>query len=230
VEKLDDMTMLGHILEGANDQVRSLFELVEQIQANFQDQLSGLRDDREISILTPDLRSRLAVDRALVAGAGIVLSEQAVSGVNRFMEWWAVSREDSRQPHRLQVSIDPESVSFYDYVDADWYVSALEVGGPTIVGPYVDALGTDENVITLAAPLGEDSGPLGVASLDIRADEFSIRLGNQLRKLDARTALINTERRVIASTSVEHLPGSLLPENVRTERHEGITGWQSVVF
>lgn len=222
--------MLGEILERADAQVEELFRFVEEIQRNLVDQLGELRDGRQVAILTPDLRSRLAADRALVAGAGISLSESAAEGVERLMEWWTIPSDHSLEPHRLQASFDPDNVSFYDYVDTDWYRSALEAKGPVVNGPYVDALGTDENVITLSMPIWEGEEALGVGSLDIRADELSMRIGEQLSRLGVRAALINRERRVIASTSLEHLPGSLIPDDVPVEHRGRLTGWQTTTF
>ncbi len=54
---------------------------------------------------------------------------------------------------------------------------------PVAIGPYVDALGTDENVITLASPLRDGDRSLGVGSLDIRAAELARHLEGQLAAL-----------------------------------------------
>ncbi len=119
----DDKTKLGHILTETETLVCQLLDVVDEVERNLVEQLVGLRDSGEISILTPQLRDRL------VAGAGVALWAESISGVHRTMEWWSVPL-DGTDPRRLQVSFDPNSISYYDYINAEWFRSALDAEGP----------------------------------------------------------------------------------------------------
>ena len=90
---------------------------------------------------------------------------------------------------------------------------------------YVDAFGTDEDVITLSLPCEQADRFVGVCSLDLRADELGVRVTRALRELGRRAALVNAEGRVVASTVVAHLPGSLLRDLKPGRRRGERTGW-----
>jgi hypothetical protein len=223
------MSNLGEILDGTETMLGELIDIVDEIGRNLVAQLEELDAGGAVNVVTPEIRARLTADPALVGGGGVSFSEELAGVGRRVMEWWQVPREGG-EARRLQASFDADSVDFYDYVDSEWYRSAIKAGGPVVVGPYVDALGTDENVITLAAPLVHEGKTLGVASLDVRAAELALRLRDKLRGLATRTALVNSERRVIASTSPEHLPGSLLGEEPAALHTGTLTNWQTVAF
>ncbi len=215
---------------------KRLFDFLELIRQ----ELYGRLDEAEragnapttatVSGLATVLQGRLALEGTLVAGAGIAFAPTALTGTGRHMEWW--TRPTSESPSRpLAVSFDPESLDFYDYTEAEWYVGPRRSGGPSVVGPYVDAFGTDENVITLSLPCEWKGDFVGVCSLDVRAGELDARVSRALRELEVRAALVNAEGRVIASTSVSHLPGSLVTGEYRQAPRRGeLTGWGVVVF
>lgn len=223
------------VLEETEGLVRRLFEFVELVRQELHVRLAEAADSgvapttKTIRGLAAVLQGRLAIEGSLVAGAGVALAPGVLPDVERHMEWWT-RPADGSPTHPLVVSFDPQSLSYYDYITAEWYRNAETSGGRTVVGPYVDAFGTDENIITLSVPCYHDDRFVGVCSLDIRLGELGERVSRALREMGQEAALINSEGRVIASTSLSHLPGSLLgsetPNCVRGE----LTGWGVAVF
>jgi Methyl-accepting chemotaxis protein-like, first PDC sensor domain len=216
--------------------VKRLFDFLELVRQELYARLEETERVRRaptpatLAGLAEVLQGRLALEGTLVAGAGVAFAPTALAGTVRHMEWW--TRPTNESPSRpLPVSFDPQSLNFYDYTEAEWYIGPRREAGPSVVGPYVDAFGTDENVITLSLPCEWKGEFVGVCSLDVRAGELDARVSRALRELDCRAALLNAEGRVIASTSVGHLPGSLVAGDYqRTPSSGALTGWSVVVF
>lgn len=227
---------LDQVLDDLEALAKRLFDFLELIRQELYarldeaDSAATAPTTQTIAGLASVLQGRLALEGTLVAGAGISFAPDALAGTSRHMEWWTrPSDESTSKP--LPVSFDPQSLSFYDYVDSEWFLGARERGGPSVVGPYVDAFGTDENVVTLSLPCFHQGEFVGVCSLDVRAGELDARVSRALRELDRRAALVNAEGRVIASTSVGSLPGSLVGEDGDPDRRHGeLTGWSVIVL
>ncbi|OJU85345.1 MAG: hypothetical protein BGO11_17845 [Solirubrobacterales bacterium 70-9] len=222
-------TTLDTVLDDLETLVGRLFDFLELVRQELYARLDEASAADEaptpetISGLARVLQGRLALEGTLVAGAGVSFAPDVLADSPRRMEWWTRPREEAEsQP--LPVTFDPQSLSFYDYVEAEWFVRARE-DGASVVGPYVDAFGTDEDVITLSVPCVHDGEFVGVCSLDLRAGELGARVTRALRELDRRAALVNAEGRVIASTVVAHLPGSLLRDLEPGRRRGERTGW-----
>lgn len=227
---------LDAVLDDLEALVKRLFDFLGLIRQELYGRLDAAEAAGEaatvetIAGLARVLQGRLALEGTLVAGAGISFAPGSLAGVARHMEWWTRPREEAdSQP--LPVSFDPQSLAFYDYVEAEWYVNARDGGGrPSVVGPYVDAFGTDENVLTLSLPCVHGDSFVGVCSLDVRAGELDARVSRALRELDRQAALVNAEGRVIASTNVGTLPGSLVGSQGRSGRRGTLTGWSVIAF
>ncbi|MBS1845637.1 MAG: PDC sensor domain-containing protein [Actinobacteria bacterium] len=222
-------TNLDTVLDDLELLVGRLFDFLELVRQELYarleeaDAAGGAPTLETISGLARVLQGRLALEGTLVAGAGISFAPDVLAGSPRHMEWWTRPREEARsQP--LPVSYDPQSLSFYDYLEAEWFVCARDHGA-CVVGPYVDAFGTDEDVITLSLSCLHAGAFVGVCSLDLRAGELGVRVTRALRELDRGAALVNAEGRVIASTVVAHLPGSLLRDLEPGRRRGERTGW-----
>jgi hypothetical protein len=215
--------------------IARLFDFVSEINRELEGRLdnasqaSGLLTPDAIKGLASVLQGRLPLEGTLVAGAGAALAPEVLSGIPRYMEWWTSPIDDSASKP-LVVSFDPRSLNYYDYIEAEWYLRAQANRGPTVVGPYVDALGTDENVITLSVPSFHNQSFAGVCSVDLRAGVLEGRVTRALRELGESAALVNGEGRVIASTSVDRLPGSLVGGGHRHGASGELTGWSLVEF
>jgi hypothetical protein len=225
-----DDANLQTVLDDLEVLVGRLFDFLELVRQELYARLDEASAAGEaptletISGLARVLQGRLALEGTLVAGAGISFAPDVLADSPRHMEWWTRPREEAAsQP--LPVTFDPQSLSFYDYVEAEWFVCARDRDDACVTGPYVDAFGTDEDVITLSLSCEHGGAFVGVCSLDLRAGELGARVTRALRELDRRAALVNAEGRVIASTVVAHLPGSLLRDLDPARRRGPRTGW-----
>jgi hypothetical protein len=113
-------------------------------------------------------------------------------------------------PQPLRPNLDPASVWFYDYTEAEWFTAPRDTAQRSLVGPYVDIGGTNDYMLTLtmAARLGTEF--LGVAGADIAIDSLELVVRQHTRRLGAHAILVNTEGRVIASSTGQAHPGALL--------------------
>jgi hypothetical protein len=78
------------------------------------------------------------------------------------------------------------------------------------VGPYVDYAGTDEDILTFAAPITSDAGFFGVAAADIRTNDFEHAMLPTLNSEGPATVLVNATGRVLASNTPTMIVGSMI--------------------
>jgi hypothetical protein len=218
---------IEQVLDDAEELVTGLLGIVELLRRAVVDAAAaGLPLAPDSLILGATLRNALRSGLECVDGAGFAFAPGVVAGTSAHLEWWFLGQED-RQPRLRAFDEDPRSPGFYDYAATVWYQVAERVDRPRVTGPYVDALGTDANVITLSAA-ARAKDLLGVACLDISVASIEQRFSAGLRRIDHKAALINAERRVIASTSEAHLPGCLVDASDTCSEPGRLTGWSIV--
>lgn len=123
------------------------------------------------------------------------------------LQWWCCSGA-GRAMRRLVVSLDPASVDFYDYTDAPWFTQARERGA-NVTGPYVDATGTNEYVITFSQAVRDEGRFLGVAGADVLVGTLQSVMQPVLRSLRGEACLVDEEGVVIATNSPRLLAGTV---------------------
>lgn len=174
---------------------------------------------RHIAELRPGLIRLLAQHRDIVVGMGMIVAPGLLPTERRHLEWWQYlpGRE---QPSALQVDLNPDSLGFYDYDTAEWFSVPRSTGRRHIVGPYVDALGTDRYLLTFTAPVLADGVFLGVVGADVPVSRFERKLlgawrlcgESEARAGDVRTdvLIINSQGRVVVSNCASALSGDLV--------------------
>jgi hypothetical protein len=218
---------VSQVLDDAEALVAKLFGIVDLLRRSVVDAAAaGLPLPPDSLILEATLGNALPSVLETVEGAGIAFAPGVIAGTSAHLEWWFLGQDD-RRPRLRAFDEDPRSPGFYDYAAAEWYQVAERVDGPHVTGPYVDALGTDANVITLSAA-ARSNDFLGVACLDISVASIEQRFSSGLRRIDHKAALINAEERVIASTSEAHLPGCLADASGTRSERGRLTGWSIV--
>ena len=75
-----------------------------------------------------------------------------------------------------QYSFDPESIDFYDYTRADWFLVSYREGARSVAGPYIDFGGVNDYILTMTTPILPGRSFAGVAGADLRVDELERRL------------------------------------------------------
>lgn len=121
-----------------------------------------------------------------------------------------------------QFSFDPESIDFYDYTRADWFLVSHREGARSVAGPYIDFGGVNDYILTMTTPILLGRSFAGVAGADLRVDELERRLYHAARGLPTHLALLSDADRVVGSIAARLLPGSVLrgprPETGRGPR------------
>ncbi|WP_344648097.1 cache domain-containing protein [Cryptosporangium japonicum] len=164
------------------------------------------RDD--LAELYPTLTAPLRMPGGLAKGAGFVAAPQLLADAPWWLEWWV--REPSGEPSRLVVDVDPDGEDFYDYTTLPWYRDPQRTGEPTVTGPYVDYLCTDDYTLTFTAAVRNGDAFLGVVGSDVDVGLFEAIALPSLRAVPCPATLINAHGRVIASNSPHRRGGSLV--------------------
>lgn len=169
---------------------------------------------KHIAELRPALLTLLEEHRDIVVGMGMIVAPGLLPHERRRLEWWQYppGRQD---PAQLQVDLNPDSLGYYDYDTAEWFDVPRHTGRRHIVGPYVDALGTDRYLLTFTAPVVVDRTFLGVVGADVPVSRFERHLlGAWGIPAGAEVVIINAQGRVVASNCARVLSGDLVSGGV----------------
>lgn len=161
----------------------------------------------DLGQISRGLISRLRRADGLYRGIGAIMAPGQLSDAPMWIEWWQL---DSEAVTRTEFSFDPESLDFYDYTRADWFLVPHREGARSVVGPYVDFGGVNDYILTMTTPILLGRSFAGVAGADLRVDELERRLYHAARGLPTDLALVNDADRVVGSTTARLLPGSVL--------------------
>ena len=137
------------LLDRAGDTVDRVFANIEETRRVLVGRLLGVhragrRPSRaDFAVVGPAVQTQLRQSRGLMAGAGAIAAPGLLSDASRWLEWWTFDRGD--EPRFLTVELDPQNIDFYEYEAAGWFVREREQR--TVVGPYIDASGTDERIL-----------------------------------------------------------------------------------
>jgi hypothetical protein len=130
-----------------------------------------------------------------VDGVGLVWEVGVEAGSDTGMLWW---RSESGTVARKHHVFNPESDSFYDYRNSLWFEAALAADGLAVVGPYIDAWGTDDHTITASLRIMANGACIGVAAADMNVSVVTATLASILRPWP-QLVLVDNEDRVVAS-------------------------------
>lgn len=167
---------------------------------------------RDLDVLSSPILSALASDR-LPVGIGVVVDPGLLIDETHYLEW--LQRDTSGTPVPLLLDLDPASDDRYDYPEMEWFRVPKEERRRMVGGPYFDYRGTDRYALTLAVPVLADGRFVGVAGADIPLSHIEAEVLPALRRLGARAALINHERRVVTANTPHFVTGARLqPEEL----------------
>jgi len=181
---------------------------------------------KHIAELRPGLIRLLGEHRDIVVGMGMIVAPGLLPNERRRLEWWQYlpGREN---PTALYVDLNPDSLGFYDYATAEWFSVPRSTGRRHIVGPYVDALGTDRYLLTFTAPVLADGIFLGVVGADVPVSRFERQLlgawtlfgtgggrsdhvAGRVGVIRTEVLIINSQGRVVVSNCASALSGDLI--------------------
>lgn len=203
--------------------VEDVFTPLESLRSGFIECYRSAVDHGErmtrhdIARIRPSVLTWLRGEHGFVVGAGAIVAPGLLSDQPGRLEWWSRSPGE-HEPAFLDVDLDPESLEFYDYACAEWYREPRATGRRHITGPHVDFGGTDRYILTFTLPVFSQSRFLGVVGADVPTAHLEARLLPVLIGLDREVALLNADRRVIASNSPDRPSGTLFPAPPGTGR------------
>lgn len=118
-------------------------------------------------------------------------------------------------PESLQrLDLDPE---FYDYSTAPWWPKHDTDDDIHACHAYVDAVGTNEQLITFAKRVTRDGRMAGSAAVGVLVRRLHIELDPLLRSLPPNTCIVD-QNEVVIATNTASLVGGMLPRSHRGER------------
>jgi hypothetical protein len=162
----------------------------------------------DLSTIRPTVLAHLS-SHARLAGTGVIAAPGVLADQPRWLEWWRRPPADG-DPLPLAVDLDTGNIGSYDYPLAPWFDVPCRTGRRVVVGPYVDYAGTDEYILTFAAPVSSDAGFFGVAAADIRTNDFERAMLPILNSEGPATVLVNATGRVLASNTPAAIVGSMV--------------------
>ena len=147
--------------------------------------------------------------RDVAVGMGFIAARGLLSDDRRRLQWWQfVPGRD--EPSPLRVDLNPNSLGFYDCDSADWFSVPRSSGRRHVVGPYIDAHGTDRYLLTFTVPISSATSFLGVVGADVPVSVFENRMLRAWGRQSSDVMIINSQGRVVASNSSRALAGDLV--------------------
>lgn len=198
------------------DRLHSVFGALDEVRRQTEATLLHATRERraqrsDIAELGDLLRTTLTDHEDEIDGIGIATTTGYLADSRHWIEWWRFDRR--RHLEFVAHSLNPSRDVFYDYSALDWFTRPLASKATSITGPYVDFGGTNTSTVTLAMPVSVGGECIAVAGADIHTARFESYLTTENAEFEGErlpTILVNSDDRVIASNSADHLPGDLL--------------------
>ena len=149
--------------------------------------------------------------RDVVVGMGLIAARGLLTDDRRRLQWWQFG-PGRDEPSPLRVDLDPDSLGFYDCDSADWFSVPRSSGRRHVVGPYIDAHGTDRYLLTFTVPISSARSFLGVVGADVPVAVFENTMLRTWGRQDRDVMIINSQGRVVVSNSTRALAGDLVIE------------------
>ena len=209
----------GKIADLMNGVFASLAETVvtfRELSAHATTQGRRLRRS-DLNALRPVLFRHLQRHQDLIMGTGVVVAPGLLADAPMWLEWWRAGPSDT--PSTLKLDLDPTSLGFYDYTQAEWYVAPSHGASRAVVGPFVDFGGTNEYTLAVTVPVMERESFLGVAGADLWATRLEAAARRLMRGLHRDVVLVNGDDRVLASRSPRAVMGALVRDSEGATRY-----------
>ncbi len=154
-------------------------------------------------------------------GCGLIFAHSALGTKDGRLEWWV--REDESRFARYSFGVAPGGDRYYDYEQHEWFTRAFEEGASAAVGPYIDYLGVEAYVLTLAVPAVVGEQRIGAVGADVQLDDLERSLLPLLLRCEVEVALLSKHHGVLVSNSPDYLPGKLVPTPPEGARFETLS-------
>lgn len=151
----------------------------------------------------------LLEQHAQIFGCGVLVQPGTLSDHEHFLQWRQRQPDGSFAHLLLEVGLDHDDP--YDYPQMEWFRVPCQEGRPMVAGPYFDYRGNERYTLTLAIPVRVEDRFIGVAGCDVVVSQLESDVLPILRRIPARAALLNHERRVVTANAPSLLTGERVP-------------------
>ena len=125
---------------------------------------------------------------------------------------WCYLPSGPESPQRFEM--DPE---FYDYSTAPWWPASDADDTVHASYAYIDALGTNQHVITFTKRVTKAGKMAGVAAVDVLVSRLQTEFDPLLRPLPPNTCIVD-QNEVVIATNTASLVGVILSSHHQAER------------
>jgi hypothetical protein len=154
-----------------------------------------LRED--MAALDQSIHEAIWRHRGILCGTGAAPIADLLDDVSLWLQWWT---NETEGPRFLDCDWNPNSPTFYDYPQLEWFREPTTRLEPWTAGPFFDGGATNLHIVTVSAPVIVRGAPIGVAAADMRVDQIDRMCRAQLHHVGPRAALVSREGRVVSST------------------------------
>lgn len=205
-----------HAANALSSWIRPVSTEIEKFSKNIASRLEGnlvgkSKVDETALVGLDELARDFLSRNTFAVGAGSFFAAESIEEDSLAVEWWF--RRESGAVSRLDCDLRPGSQRYYDYEKLPFFSTAASTGKQALWGPYVDYLGFEEYILTIAAPFSVHGTFTGVAGCDIRIKDLEPVLMPHLRGIPSDAGLVNASNRVILGNSGTYLVG----ERVKSE-------------
>ncbi|MFJ4210846.1 GntR family transcriptional regulator [Paenarthrobacter sp. NPDC089675] len=155
-------------------------------------------------------RERLQAMPALY-GTGFI-AEQSYFGAPGSI--WCYLPSGAESPQRFEFEMGPE---FYDYSTAPWWPAPDADAEVHTSYAYIDALGTNEHVITFTKRVTRAGKMAGLAAADILISRLQTEFAPLMQPLPPNTCIVD-QNEVVIATNTASLVGATLSRSHQVER------------
>ncbi|WP_300681318.1 cache domain-containing protein [Nocardioides sp.] len=136
-----------------------------------------------------------------VVGGGFVASRDALADQSLYLAWW----QGEHRQLLAEPALNAATPLAYDYTRRPWFSNPERTGRPTLTGPYVDFVCTDEYTVTATVPVRAAGRMVGVVGADTLVETLERVLLPGLRTVGA--TLVNEHGRAVVSADPHIGPG-----------------------
>ncbi len=207
---MNPTTEVVHAANALTSWISGVSAEVEKLSRNVASLLEGnlvvkSKVNKAARVGLDEVSREFLTENTFAVGAGAFFAAESVEEGGHALEWW--SRKEFGAIGRLDLDLTPGSNRYYDYEKLPFFSTAASTGEQSLWGPYVDFLGFEEYILTIAAPLSVHGRFTGVAACDIRIKDLEPLIMPTLRAIPGDAALVNASNRVILGNSGLYLVG-----------------------
>lgn len=180
---------------------------------------SGASRDRADSDIYAAARRAVAIGVPFLYGTGFV-ADQSFFGESWIA--WCYTPAGPESPQRLYIDMD-----LYDFATAPWRPRDTGDDSPIHTShAYVDASGTNENIITFSKRVVVAGSYVGALGADVRVGQLQTAFEPLLRPLPPNTCIVDQHGAVIATNTGRYVGGTIRgADQVERRALPGVPWW-----